>query len=420
MPNEENSSAKWRQLALLAAAVWLAMSLWFSASSVRNSLVETWSLAKGQEAWLTIGVQIGFVIGTLASAILNLSDRVAVQRLFAISALLGAIFNAIFALVISDGAGKTWLGFTAAIGLRVLTGVTLAGVYPPGMKLMASWFKQSRGLAIGVLVGALTIGSGTPHLLKLLLSQEESSVGWPVWRTIMLTASSLAVVASAIGWFGLRTGPHVGKAATFQWSYFVRIWGDKAMRRANFGYLGHMFELYAMWTAVPILLSQTLSDASVKPAGQAMAAFGIFAAGCLGCVVAGLLADQLGRTRIAIASLVISGGCALFAGFLVETPALLVIVCLLWGFAVVADSAQFSAAVSELCDPRYVGTALTIQTCAGFLLTTATIYLVTAIQDSLGTGITFAILAAGPVFGIYHMARLRGMPEAAKMASGNR
>lgn len=407
MPDSADNR-RWWQLALLSAALLLAMSLWFSASAVTQALRWAWGLSPAEEAWLTISVQLGFVIGALASAALNLSERIAPPRLLAGCALAGALLNAAIPLAISDALGGTSLGFGLLVALRLLTGMMLAGVYPTGMKLIATWFRLRRGLAIGVLVGALTIGSASPHLLA----------GQLPWRTVMLATSTAAILAGLLTLATVRVGPHLPAATRFDPRYFVRIWADPAVRRANFGYLGHMFELYAMWTWAPQLVQKSyrLADWS----GAATTSFALVAIGGVGCVLAGLTADRAGRCWTTIASLVVSGGCALAAGWLVDRPLLLTIVCLVWGLAVVADSAQFSTAVSELCDPRFVGTALTIQTCAGFLLTALTIRAVPAVEQMVGTGWAFALLTLGPAFGIYHMARLRQMPEAKRMAGGQR
>ncbi len=402
--------SRWWQLALLAAIELLAMSLWFSASAVTQSLKESWHLSRGAEAWLTISVQVGFVIGALASAVLNLSERIAPPRLLAGCAILGAGLNAAIPFLITDDLGRSGRGFALLIALRMATGVMLAGVYPTGMKLLATWFKQGRGLAIGVLVGALTVGSASPHLLAGLAN----------WRTVMYASSLAALVAGLVAAATVRVGPHLPAATRFDWSYFARIWADPAVRRANFGYLGHMFELYAMWTWSPRLLRESYTAHSFSANAAAAAGFAVVAIGGLGCVLAGLTADRAGRCWTTIASLVVSGSCALAAGWLADQPLLLTVVCLIWGFAVVADSAQFSAAVSELCDPQFVGTALTIQTCAGFLLTTLTIRAVPEVQATYGWGWAFAMLALGPLFGVFHLARLRTSAAAAKMAGGNR
>ncbi|HEX5106605.1 MAG TPA: MFS transporter [Pirellulaceae bacterium] len=429
-PDTPTDTARWRQLALLAAVELLAMALWFSASAVTPALKQPWELSDGAAAWLTISVQLGFVIGALASAVLNLSERIAPPRMLAGCALLGAIFNGLIPLGISDELGRTAGGFAMVVLLRMATGVMLAGVYPTGMKLMATWFKQRRGLAIGVLVGALTVGSASPHLVNALPLDEWSRQylgGVSGWAVVMLAASASAVVAAALAAMFVRSGPHLPAAARFDWRYFARVWAEPALRRANFGYLGHMFELYAMWTWAPQLLAASYAHADWNASAARAAGFATVAIGSVGCVLAGLAADRAGRCWTTVVSLVLSGGCALVAGALFDWPGALTVVCLVWGFAVVADSAQFSAAISELCDPQFVGTALTIQTCAGFLLTTLTIQAVPWMLGETGTSggsaawwPALAILAAGPVFGVFHMLRLRQMPEAEKMAGGAR
>lgn len=386
------------------------MSLWFSTSAVTAALRESWHLSPGAESWLTISVQLGFVIGALGSAVLNLSERIAPPRMLAGCAILGAALNAAIPFLITDDLGRTDAGFAALVALRMATGVMLAGVYPTAMKLLATWFKQGRGMAIGVLVGALTVGSASPHLLAGLVH----------WRTVMYAVSLAALSAGLLAAATVQVGPHLPAATRFDWSYFARVWADPAIRRANFGYLGHMFELYAMWTWAPRLVRESFAAHSLGPSAAASTGFAVVAIGGLGCVLAGLAADRAGRCWTTIVSLVVSGSCALAAGWLADEPLLLAAVCLLWGFAVVADSAQFSAAVSELCDPQFVGTALTIQTCAGFLLTTLTIRAVPEVQAACGWGWAFALLALGPLFGVFHMARLRASDAAIKMAGGNR
>ena len=425
----QTRAAHWPQLWLLAAVELLAMSLWFSASAGAPALSQHWSLSSGQVTWLTISVQLGFVAGSLLSAILNLPEMLSAPRLIGAAAVTGAVFNAAIPLGISDELGRTRVGFTLAIGLRLLTGVMLAGVYPPGMKIAASWFVRGRGLAIGILVGALTIGSATPHLVNAFPLENlrpNALRGLSAWRLVMIVASIAAAVAAVLAALCIRMGPHLPASNRFDFTYFARVWLQPALRRANFGYLGHMFELYAMWTWAPLLLLQSYQHAGWPVRWGKVAGFATVAVGAAGCLLAGFAADRIGRCRTTIASLAISGACALTAGSLYERPELLTVVCLVWGFAVVADSAQFSAAVSELCDPNFVGTALTIQTCAGFLLTTLTIRAVPLLQETFGSAANaawswpLALLAIGPAFGIFHMARLQSMGEAQRMANGNR
>jgi MFS family permease len=404
-------SEKWRSLWWLAAAGMLAVSLWFSASAVVPQLTAEWGLEGAGQSWLTMSVQLGFVIGALLSAFLNLADRIPVRWLFAASAFLGAVFNTAIALFVD--------GPALAIALRFLTGVALAGVYPPAMKLMATWCKEDRGLCIGLLVGALTVGSAMPHLFNALpiLGGE---AGIPPWRFVLMTASASALIAAVISAVGVKAGPLHSQTAPFEPRHAGRALSEQPTRLANFGYLGHMWELYAVWTWVPLFLLASYQQAGWSEAAARLAGFGTVAIGGVGCIVAGQLADRFGRSSVTSVSLAISGTCALTAGLFFRSPALLTVLCLIWGLAVVADSAQFSAAVSELADSRYVGTALTMQTSLGFLLTLFTIRLIPPLVDRVGWEWAFVVLVPGPIFGIASMLRLRSLPESEAMASGNR
>ena len=401
----EGTSAQWRALGFLALAELLGMTLWFSASAVVPTLTEDWSLSSASAAWLTMSVQIGFVAGTLLSAFLNLPDIMNSRRLVAISAVLGAGSNAAFAFAAQ--------GMALGIPLRFLTGVFLAGVYPPAMKLAATWSQRYRGFAIGLLVGALTVGSASPHLVRSLTD-------WP-WQSVVLVSSVLAIAGAVIVLALVRDGPFAVPPARFDPRVVVRCLTPRGLRLANFGYLGHQWELYAMWTWVPFFLVQALESRSGSPATAGVIAFSVIAVGGFGSVIAGLISDRLGRTAVASVAMVLSGSMALLVAVFFDAPlAFLVPILLFWGLTVIADSAQFSAAITELSPPEYVGTALTAQTALGFLLTLFSIQLVPIFVDAHGWTLAFATLALGPAFGIWAMLRLRRLPEAASLAGGRR
>jgi len=395
---------KWRVLLLVAVAELLAMSLWFSATAAAPELAAEWGLTETETAWLTIAVQLGFVAGAVVSSVFTLSDVFRPRYLFAGSALAGAACTAAIAAVVSGG--------TPAIVLRFLTGVALAGVYPPGMKILAGWFERGRGLAIGVLVGSLTIGSALPHLLRAV-----GGVGQP--RAVLYGAAGLAAVGGVLVLL-VEPGPHQAPAAPFDPGAIPRMLRDRPTMLANGGYFGHMWELYAVWTWIPAYLTASLAAGSGGSTELAsLLAFGTIAVGGGGAVVAGYGADRFGRTTVTSLSMVVSGLACLGAGLVFGRSLYLVVpFVLLWGVTIVADSAQFSAAVSEVAEESYVGTALTLQTAIGFLLTTISIQLIPVLVNVVGWQWAFAPLAVGPAVGILSMLGLRRSPAATKLAGG--
>jgi MFS family permease len=397
---------KWRVLLLLSLATLLAMATWFSASAVVPALTEAWGLNASGQAWLTMSVQAGFVAGSLLSALLNMADRISSRFLFTISALLAAVCTAVI--------GVSVYSLGPAIILRLLTGAFLAGVYPVGMKITATWTRADRGLGIGLLVGALTLGSAAPHLLNSLGSTHS-------WQQVLLWSAGISAVGAIIALLFVREGPLRVSSPRFNWKYSLDIFRARELRLANLGYLGHMWELYAMWAWIASFLLGSFQVKGISSSTASLSAFAVIGAGGLGSLLAGKLADRWGRTMITILSMLISGCCALIVGFIYgSNPALVIAVCLVWGFAIVADSAQFSAAISELCHKEYTGTALTIQTSLGFLLTMVSIRLIPTLQAWLGWRWSFAFLALGPAFGIWAMVMLRRTPQAVKLAGGRR
>jgi len=385
---------RWRILALLATAELLGMSLWFTASAVAPQLRELWGLSAGQAAWLTTTVQLGFVAGTAVAALLNLADVVPARPYFAVSALCAAAANALLLAA---------PGYAPALALRFATGFFLAGVYPPAMKMVATWFQAGRGLAIGTVVGALTLGKAMPYLVHAL---EGASL-----RPVVLAASVGAVIAALLVAWGYRDGPYPFARRPFSWRLVGAVVRDRPTRLAIGGYLGHMWELYAMWTWVAAFFLDVLTRRGSAPAaaarGSGLVGFAVIGVGAAGCVLAGRWADRLGRARVTIWAMAVSGSCALLIGWLEAAPlAVVVSVALLWGFSVVADSAQFSAIVTEVAPPHAVGTALTLQTSLGFLLTTVTISAVPHLRDRFGWPLAFGMLALGPAVGILMMRRL--------------
>ena len=397
------------QRGLIALVLVLAMAVWFSASAVVPALASQWHLSAGAAAWLTAPVQAGFVLGAVVSATLGLADRMRPHLLAAGCAASAAACTLAMALF-ADGP-------LAAVPLRFATGAFLAGVYPVGMKLMASWSRPAgRALAMGVLVGSLALGSALPHLIDGL---------WRLnWRAVLAAAAAAAFCAAIIAGALVRPGPQFPSGdGTRRPRYALAMFADRGPRLVNLGYFGHMWELYALWTWLPAFLAVSRTTPAGLPAPASPGRSGIDAflvigvAGLAGCLLGGWAADRRGRAVTAAAALTLSGACCLLSPlfFTAGRPWLLAFAAV-WGAAVIADSGVFSTLLSELADHRYVGTALTAQTAIGFLLTIVTIQLIPLLAGVTGWRYAFLALAAGPVTALPAMTalnrRMRRLPRA--------
>jgi MFS family permease len=391
----------------MCTAIVLSLTTWFSATAIVPELTTLWNLSGSTAAWLTNGVQIGFVVGAVAASMGNLPDLIRLNRLMAISAFAAGLANAVLLIAPSP---------EAAVVARILTGAALAGVYPPALKLISTWFSKGRGFALGAIIGALTLGSAFPHFFRALSAGVD-------WRLVVLITSLATWIGAAMFLFIGKEGPFPFSRAIFDPKQIGAVLTNRPLFLANLGYFGHMWELYAMWGWFLTYSREALTVQGIGGAADAsFFTFAVIAVGAAGSLLGGVLADRIGRTATTIGMMSVSGACALLIGFAFAGPFwFFVAIALVWGVSVIGDSAQFSAAVTEVSDGRFVGTALALQLGLGFALTVVSIWLTPLVADWLGGWRwTFLILVPGPVIGICAMLALRRRPEAAKIAGGLR
>ncbi|ODU07275.1 MAG: MFS transporter [Pseudonocardia sp. SCN 72-86] len=384
--------------AIVAGVQILTLSVWFSVSAVVPSLRVEWEISAAAAVWLTGAVQLGFVVGAIGSTSLNLPDRYKPHRVLAASAALAAICTLCLALFAHS--------LAAALPLRFLTGMFLAGVYPVGIKLMASWSeRRDRGRAMGMLLAALTLGSILPHLI--------SGLGRLPWQAVLATAAAIGMVGALTSAIVIRPGPHLAATAPSRNArYALTMFTERGPRLANLGYFGHMWELYALWTWIPAFLLASPAAADLPASAEIVVFLTMGVAGALGCLLGGWGSDRYGRSPAAVVALAISGACCLLAPLAFDAgPAVLLAFCAVWGAAVIADSGVFSTSLSEAADPRYVGTALTAQTAIGFALTVVSIQIIPLVADTIGWRFAFLVLAPGPLLGAIAMRALGSRPR---------
>jgi MFS family permease len=401
--NQVENKMRWRTLALLAIVLVFSVSTWFSATAAIPQLRSAWRLSPSTAAWLTIAVQLGFVVGAVVSSLFNLADLLPSRHIIMTGAIGAAIAN--FALLSADGP-------LIGIPLRFATGFFIAGVYPPAFKLISTWFRENRGLALGILAAALVVGNGIPHLINAL--------GGLDWRIVITVTSLQSLLGGLIAGFLIREGPFPFPKAAADLRQIGLALKNRGVRLATLGYVGHMWELFAMSAWILVFFGEVFDLHGIQlESAAAFMTFAVFVSGGIGSWAGGILADKWGRTNTTILLMAISGTCAVLIGLVYPSSLVItLLIGLIWGLSIVGDSAQFSTMVTETADQTYVGTALTVQLAAGFAVTVVTIWLLPYLQAWFSWRWAFTLLAPGPIMGIGAMVRLKSLPEAAKIGGG--
>lgn len=366
-------------------------SLWFAGNGVMNDLLSAFDLNPAALGHLTSAVQLGFITGSLLFAFLSLADRFSPSRIFFYAAVTGAFFN-LGAIWEMNSLGSLLL-------LRFLVGFSLAGIYPVGMKIASDYYREGLGTSLGFLVGALVLGTAFPHLLKTL-----TGTGNIPWKMVLILTSVLAVIGGILILLLVPDGPFRSPMRNKKFSAFLKVFDLQEFRKAAFGYFGHMWELYAFWAFVPVIIGayKQVNQNPDPDVSVSLLSFLIIGVGSLGCVGAGYLSRSLGTKRTAAAALFFSGCCCILSPvvFLQDSETILIIFLMLWGLTVVADSPLFSSLVARHAIPEARGTALTIVNAIGFAITIFSIQLINLILEIIAPVYALTVLAIGPVFGV--------------------
>lgn len=383
-----SSAVPRRVLPLIVFSQFAGTSLWFATNAVMPDLQHAWGLPATAVGTLTSAVQMGFVAGTLAFALLMVADRFSPSRVFMACALLGALANA----------ATLWAGgsFSLLLGLRFVVGFLLAGIYPVGMKLAASWYRQGLGAAMGVLIGALILGTALPHGLRALAGDGGSSV-LPSWKSVLLGVSLLAAAGGVLTGLGVPDSPWLQRGARVTPAALRLIWHDRKLRASVFGYCGHMWEIYTFFVLVPLIVGMRWTGLA-----QSAASFFIIGAGFIGCVAGGLLVRRWGSANVAQRQLATSGLCCLLAPLMLQAPdALFLAWLLLWGLTVAGDSPQFSTLTAQNAPPAVVGSVLTFVNCIGFAISVLSIEIFVAALPRVPLAVLLPLLGLGPLLGLW-------------------